>query len=42
MVTSGSFMLDSLPTSNLTAYRKAIDAAGTANELVKRAPTAAE
>jgi four helix bundle protein len=31
-------MFDALPTSNLTAYRKAIEAAGTAIELVKRVP----
>ena len=31
-------MLDSLPNSNLTAHRKAIEAAGTAIELVKRVP----
>jgi len=31
-------MLDALPTSNLTAYRKAIEAAGLAIELVKRVP----
>jgi len=31
-------MLDALATTNLTAYRKAIDAAGLAIELVKRVP----
>jgi len=31
-------MLNALPTSNLTAYRKAIEAAGLAIELVKRVP----
>ena len=31
-------MLDALPTSNLTAYRKAIEAAGLAIELVRRVP----
>jgi four helix bundle protein len=31
-------MLDTLPKSNLTAYRKAIEAAGIAIELVKRVP----
>jgi four helix bundle protein len=31
-------MLDALPTSNLTAYRKAIEAATAAIELVKRVP----
>ena len=31
-------MHDALPTSDLTACRKAIEAAGTANELVKRVP----
>jgi len=31
-------MLDTLPTSNLTAYRKAIEAAGLAIELVRRVP----
>jgi len=31
-------MLDALPTSNLTAYRKAIEAAGLAIELVQRVP----
>jgi four helix bundle protein len=32
-------MLDALPTSNLTAYRKALEAAGAAIELAKRVPT---
>jgi four helix bundle protein len=31
-------MLDALPTSNLAVYRKAIEAAATAIELVKRVP----
>ena len=31
-------MLDALPNSNLTAYRKAIEAAGTAIDLVRRVP----
>ena len=31
-------MLDALPTSNLTAYRKAIEAAGEAIDLVRRVP----
>ncbi len=29
-------MLDTLPNSNLSAYRKAIEAAGTAIDLVRR------
>jgi len=32
-------MLDSLPDSNLTVYRKAIEAAGTAIDLVRRVPS---
>jgi len=31
-------MLDALPNSNLTAYRKAIEAAGTAIDLARRVP----
>jgi four helix bundle protein len=31
-------MLDALPNSNLTAYRRAIEAAGTAIDLAKRVP----
>jgi four helix bundle protein len=38
MVPSGSFMLGALPNSNLTAYRKALEAAAIALALATRVP----